>query len=169
MAARESTGWVPAARHSRQVSLSGAGSGGSSSACVHCFMIARLRRPRGESRGKEEGPGRWTLCHCCCSFCNVSRVGAASSIFVVAKNCASNFSLSSGSVLAMLSICAFGAVAVKLPSRLETSVARVAISASGIVAGAGGGLGGSGGFEDSAFFCSAASTKIAGRKPVTSK
>src|SRR5690242_20634413 len=49
---RSCTGWVPAATHSRQVSLPGAGSGcGSASVCVHCFMIARLRRARGMPRG----------------------------------------------------------------------------------------------------------------------
>ena len=52
---------VPAARHSGQVSLSGSGSGcGSASACVHCFMIARLRRVRGKPRGNEGGRKRWT-------------------------------------------------------------------------------------------------------------
>jgi len=108
------------------------------------------------------------LCHCCCSFCNVSRVGSASKLFVVAANCASNFSLNSESVLAMFSICALGfAPAVRLPIRLDTAVAHVAISASGIVAGAAG-ADSARGFADSVFSGSAAPTEIGGSEQATS-
>ena len=68
----------------------------------------------------------------------------------------------------MFSICALGfAPAVRLPISLDTAVAHVAISASGIVAG-GAGAGGAGGFADSVVFCSAAPTKIGGSEQATS-
>jgi len=53
---------------------------------------------------------------------------------------------------------------------LDTSVARVAISASGIASGAAGAEGarGAGGFDDSVVFCSAAPTKIGGSEQATS-
>jgi len=100
----------------------------------------------------------WRRCQSCCRLCNASRVGSVSRRLVVAANCASNFPLNSGRVLAIFSICALGAaLTVRLPSKLDTSVARVAISASGIATGGAGGggsdsaaLGGVGGF------CSAA-------------
>lgn len=67
----------------------------------------------------------------------------------------------------MFSICALGAaLAVRVPSRLDTSVARVAISASEIATGAAGG-GGAEVFDGSAFFGSAAPAKIGGGEKAT--
>ena len=61
----------------------------------------------------------------------------------------------------MFSICALGtALAVRLPSKLDTSVARVAISASGIVTGGGGAAG----LGVSAVFVSAAMAVTGGRE-----